>query len=399
MWRTIPVRTGSGGAITLERQPPPTRSHFPPCGSGVPGIWLLATCWHNRNPYFSAPVCSSFANNRLWACALDSGRTLWAVQPLPLSSRFVVVALICLAATVALGVIFSLVLASQVRHDSLLKLTGTGLPLHVIAGIGGWLTFAAMGVSYRLLAMFMLAPELEGSRTHAVLWFGTAALAITVLGGLASLLFDKGISLALLLGGVLGLVALFLYGIDVQYLYRARKRRIIELNSQMAALAVASLAVSVALILVLLGLDQFREQIGAVVFLLVFGWLSGLGLSQLYKIVAFLTWLECYGPVLGKTATPRVQDLVDEVRARKWFVLYYLSAWAATASLLTSQLLGFRLAVIVMMIATLGVVVQLARSRLLLEVMPQSGLPEGTRRPHLLCFNPAPKLTTEEPVQ
>lgn len=318
------------------------------------------------------------------------GRTLWAVQPLPLSSRFVVVALICLAATVALGVIFSLVLALQVRHNSLLKITGTGLPLHVIAGIGGWLTFAAMGVSYRLLAMFMLAPELEGPRTHAVLWFGTAALAITVLGGLASVLFDHGIFLALLLGGVLGLVALCLYGIDVQYLYRARKRRIIELNSQMGALAVISLAVSVALILVLLGLDQFREQIGTVVFLLAFGWLSGLGLSQLYKIVAFLTWLECYGPVLGKTATPRVQDLVDEARARKWFVLYYLSVWVATASLLTSQLLGFRLAATAMMIATLGVVVQLARSRLLLEAIPQRGLPEGIRRPHLLVSIPRP---------
>ena len=138
------------------------------------------------------------------------------------------------------------------------------------------------------------------------------------------------------------------------------------------------------MVVVLIGLGQLSEQIGAVVFLLVFGWLSGLGLSQLYKIVAFLTWLECYGPVLGKTATPRVQDLVDETRARKWFVLYYLSVWAATAFLLAPYLLGFRLAVAAMIVATLGLTVHLARSRLLSQVSAQSGLPEGTRRPHLL---------------
>ncbi|MCB1441640.1 MAG: hypothetical protein KDJ72_01350 [Methyloceanibacter sp.] len=330
-------------------------------------------------PYAAASLTIGFSL-ALW----NFGRTLCTVRPLTLPASFVAVALVCLAATVTLGVAFSLVLGLNIRHGALLKIAGQGLPLHLIAGIGGWLTFSAIGVSYRLLAMFMLSPECEGRRTQAVLWLGTTALAIAILGGLATLLFDKGVHLALLAGGVLGFAAVVLYGMDVLHLYRARKRRVIELNSQMAALALVSLAVAVVMVVVLIGLGQLSEQIGAVVFLLVFGWLSGLGLSQLYKIVAFLTWLECYGPVLGKTATPRVQDLVDETRARKWFVLYYLSVWAATAFLLAPYLLGFRLAVAAMIVATLGLTVHLARSRLLSQVSAQSGLPEGTRRPHLL---------------
>ncbi|HML92331.1 hypothetical protein [Methyloceanibacter sp.] len=336
-------------------------------------------------PYAAASLTIGFAL-ALW----NLGRTLCTVRPLALPARFVAVALVCLAATVALGVVFSLVLGLNIRHGALLKVAGQGLPLHVVAGIGGWLTFAAIGVSYRLLAMFMLSPERDGRRTQAVLWLGTAALAIAILGGLAALLFDKGLHLALLAGGVLGLAALGLYGMDVLHLYRARKRRVIELNSRMAALALISLAAAAIMAVVLIGLGQLSERIGAVVFLLVFGWLSGLGLSQLYKIVAFLTWLECYGPVLGKTATPRVQDLVDEARARKWFVLYYLSVWAATAFLLAPHLLGFRLAVAAMMAATLGLAVHFARSRLLSQVSAQSGLPEGARRPHLLVSIPRP---------
>jgi hypothetical protein len=48
------------------------------------------------------------------------------------------------------------VLSGATTQADLLELTAAGIPIHVIAGLGGWLTFTAMGVSYRLLAMFML---------------------------------------------------------------------------------------------------------------------------------------------------------------------------------------------------------------------------------------------------
>lgn len=310
-------------------------------------------------------------------------RTMWTARPLPLSARFVAVGLASVGFTASFGIIFALVLGGFVTAEPFLAVTSSGVPLHAVAALGGWLTFTAMGVSYRLLAMFMLAPELDGRRTHGVLYLGSVALAIVVVAGTLGTQSGGDPELVLAAAGLPGFAAAALYAADVVQLYRARKRRMIELNSRMAALALASLAASVLLIVVLLALGGMDEHAGAVVFLVAFGWLSGLGLAKLYKIVAFLTWLECYGPVLGKTATPRVQDLVVESRAVKWFAIYFLATWGATIALLVQQNLAFRLAAAAMPAATVGIVMELVRTRRLADVTADNRLPAGARRPYL----------------
>jgi hypothetical protein len=316
----------------------------------------------------------------LWNLA----RTIVAAPAMPLPARFVVVGLAGVTFTVALGATFALVLGGTVDYEPLVALTTAGLPIHVVAGLGGWLTFTAMGVSYRLLAMFMLAPELEGATTKGALLLGAAALSIAITAGILAVLLGGDPSLALLAALAIGVLALALYGADVLHLYRARKRRNIELNSRIAAYALVSLAASVMLILLLLAVRRLGDHAGAVVFLTAFGWLSGLGLAQLYKIVAFLTWLECYGPVLGKGPTPRVQDLVVENRAGKWFLLYFIAVWAGAAALLAGLPLAFRFAAAVLLAATVGIVAQLVRTRRLADVKDAARLPQRARPPRLL---------------
>ncbi len=312
------------------------------------------------------------------------GRTLWQARPLPLPARFVLVGLFGLAATVLLGLVFALVLGGTLSLAHFTEVTALGVPIHAVAGLGGWLTLCAMGVSYRLLAMFMLAPEPGTTRTRIALHCGTAALALAVLGGLAAICLDFSRNLALALAGVPALGALGFYGADIAHMYRARKRRRIELNSRMAILALASLAASVLLTLAAIGLGLPDSAVAASVFLVAFGWLSGLGLAKLYKIVAFLTWLECYGPVLGKAPTPRVQDLVTEDRARQWFWLYFAAMWCGTLALLFDAGLIFRVTAAAMALATIGIAAQLVRSRRLVNVKSEMRLPAGASRPRLL---------------
>jgi hypothetical protein len=312
------------------------------------------------------------------------GRTLWAARSLDLPSRFVTAGLCSLAATATLGIIFALVLGGATAEPHLAALTATGVPLHMIAGLAGWLTLTAMGVSYRLLAMFMLAPEPDETSTRVTLYLGAAALTILIVGGVAAIGSQASVAAVLVAAGVVGLAALALYGRDLIQLYRLRKRRTIELNSRISGVALANLAASAALGMVLIATGTLDRQIGALAFLAAFGWLSGLGLAQLYKIVAFLTWLECYGPMLGKSLTPRVQDLVVERRAWKWFGLYFLATWAATAAMLAGQAAIFRGVAAAMLMATIGIAAQIVRARRLADVSPALRLPEGAHAPHLL---------------
>ncbi|TIO04703.1 MAG: hypothetical protein E5X89_32220 [Mesorhizobium sp.] len=311
-------------------------------------------------------------------------RTLMSGWPLPLPARFVGVGLVGICLTTALGTIFALVRGGVTDNAYLIDLAGRGVSLHALAGLAGWLTLCAIGVSYRLFAMFMLTPELDRRGTRLVLHLAICALVIAVPGGVLAILSEGSLNPVLLAAGTVGLAALGLYGRDMLYLYRARKRRMIELNTRMAVLAFASLGLTILLTAILAGSGALERHVAVVVFLAAFGWLSGLGLAMLYKIVPFLTWLECYGPVLGKKATPRVQDLVVENRAEKWFLLYFASVWGGAAALLYEHSPTFQASAAGMLVATAGIIVQLLRARRLVDVSAEARFPEGAHRPGLL---------------
>jgi hypothetical protein len=319
-------------------------------------------------------IAAGFALN-VW----NLGRTLWSARPIGLPARFVVLGLLSLMAVVSLGSIFSASLVGWTTNDILLRLTSEGIPLHAALGLGGWLTFTAMGVSYRLLAMFMLAPEDEHRTSRFAFMTGSAAILTLLIGGPTCLLIlGQSVAHPMMIALGLATVSLGLYGQDMRRLYRTRRRLKIELNARMAAVALGGLGLGNLSLLLVTATGQTDRRIGAVVFVLAFGWLTGLGLAKLYKIVAFLTWLECYGALLGKRVTPRVQDLVNEPRTLPWFWLYFLSVVAASAAASLEAPIAFRIAAIGMLIATAKICFDLVSIRFLRSV-PASMLPEGDR--------------------
>jgi hypothetical protein len=312
---------------------------------------------------------------------VDLGLTAWLRPTGP--ARFVLVGLASLCATVAFGAVFAFALAGWAGSAGE-TILADGIPLHAISGLGGWLTLTAMGVSYRLLSMFMLSPDVEDRQTGMTLVAGALAISVTVAGGTLAIGLASGLTIVLSTAAVLGLASAALYGRDIAGIFRTRKRRQLELNMRMATLSFASLAGTALLGIALVATGGFAAHVGAFAFLAVFGWLSGLVLAKLYKIVAFLTWLETYGPVMGRAPTPRVQDLVAEGRATKWFVVYYVAVWAGTLMLLAGRSSTFRVAVAAMTVGVVGIVREVIRTRTLSDVASPLRLPGGAVAPHLL---------------
>lgn len=318
------------------------------------------------------------------AAASLSG-TLWRTRPLPFAARFVAAGLVFLFAALGMGI----VLGCAFWSPGLISWSGAftdGFRLHLLAGLIGWFALTAMGVSYRLLSMFTLAPEERGRIGTAVFVLSAGGLAsfwlLDLAGALGAPISDEVLAAT---GGAAA-IGMALYVYDIAKLYRERRRRQLELNTLMAVPALAALAFSIpfAVWLCITGITE--TSIGALGYLFLFGWLSGLGLSQLYKIVPFITWLERYGSVLGKQVVPRIQDLVDERRDRPWFILYFVAVAVGTLSIAFGWPIFWRLAAIGHLAATLMIVRALWLARHGTPRQEQSTTPPGlplTARPPL----------------
>lgn len=288
--------------------------------------------------------------------------TLWGARPLLLPARFVAAGLGFLLVTALIGLAFALALTLSNPSAFLLNLDAGGLMLHVLGGLGGWVTLTAMGVSYRLLSMFMLAPEAPRWTSHAAFFATAGGIFIFITAGLID--SGAGISAGLFtsFGAFLALLGAAFYLADIRHLYRVRVRRQLELNSIAAAAALALFACVIAGAAMAAAFGVLARFIPALSYLFIFGWLSGLGLSQLYKIVPFMTWLDVFGKRLGKGPVPRVQDLVNERRAAPWFFLYFGAVIVATGAFAAQSTMFLRLAVGAQLIATAFIAIELWRA-------------------------------------
>lgn len=334
-------------------------------------------------PLFFMPLGGAFLGLGFGFVAIILAATLFAARPLPLPACFVATGVVALLGAILLGAAFTLVLSGVSGNPLLARLVAGGVELHAVLGLGGWLSVTAAGVSYRLLSMFLLSPETERPTSRAVWWVVSLAIGLVVAAVATVLLAVPGKDVLFVAALLLTLAAGVLYSGDVRQIYRARRRRQAELNIRASFPAFAALLLSI----VLVNIPPVRtgEGVAAITYLFVFGWLTGLGLAQLYKIVAFLTWLEAYGPVLGRGPVPRVQDLVVERQAAAWFVLYYGAVAAATLALFWGHAAFFRAMVLLQTVATLVLMREFVRARRLSAVPAATRAPAGFVRPHLFC--------------
>ena len=289
---------------------------------------------------------------------INLGVTLKRAWPWQLPAWLVATGLFYLVVTVLAGLLLALSLtAPQLFTPSQLDAMGTrGLASHVAGGVVGWLTLTAMGVSYKLLAMFTLSDEHRGN-------LGWIAYIATATGITETWICRwEGFNILADVGWVVILIGLSLYLLDMKKLYAQRKRRHLELNARYGVVPLMILGLLIIGALVTLA-DSFGRRVDvAMVFLGLYGWLGGLALTQLYKIIPFLVWINRFGSSMGKRKTPRVQELVNETRDHYAYIVYFVAVVLATAFLLSGWVWAFRLAMVGIFLATVDIARALYRA-------------------------------------
>lgn len=330
------------------------------------------------------PLGAAFLLSGFALLGLMLAATLLSARPIALFARFVLIGLACLAATALSGAAFTTLLSGRGDWLGAVALLPAGLPFHALLGLAGWLGLIAVGVSYRLFVMFMMAPEPPIHRVRPVLLIASLGLGFAFVGLAAPFAaIEPGAGWITAALAMLALTCLF-YSRDILALYRARRRKALEINMLASIPAFIALGLGATLLPVAILVQAGGGLIAAPVFLIIFGWLGGLTLAQLVKIVSFVTWLETYAPRLGRGPAPRVGDLVAMPRTGWWFQLYYAGAALGTITLAIEAASGFRWAMALCLTGTAGLTAELIRIRRLSQIKAVDR-PPAHERPRLLA--------------
>ncbi|KQZ47933.1 hypothetical protein ASD54_20580 [Rhizobium sp. Root149] len=345
------------------------------------GLTLLLSGFASLGGFIDAPPVILPAGGLLLCLGLGLVALMCGATLVPLSLNsppgvFVLTGLAALTATLLLGLCFTLVLSGVSALPWLIALTAFAVPIHAGFGLVGWMGVTAIGVSYRLFSMFLLSQN-GGRGSRLVPAFTLLALLCL----LASLAIVTGfMTLAAL---AFAAIAAAVYVRDVIAIARTRRRKKIEPNMFASLVALAFLPIGLGLVASDALADFSRPLAVTGFYLLAMGWLSGLGLAQLYKIIPFLTWLETYGPAMGRGTVPAVQDLVREKPARIAFAVYFAAVCSAAIGLAADLPTLFRTASGGMAFSVLILIIEFIRARRLFYVPLALKLPKGAQRPLL----------------
>ena len=137
-----------------------------------------------------------------------------------------------------------------------------------------------------------------------------------------------------------------------------------------AALAFLALAALLAVPALTLG-GPWAE---AAVFVALAGWLSTLTLAPMVKITSFLTWIQVFGPLIGRAPVPMVHDLTDAHAAARCLALWVAGVLGGTLALAAQSPALFDASALALLLAAL------LHGRELIAIRRLRHLP-GTMRP------------------
>lgn len=220
----------------------------------------------------------------------------------------VVLALVALGSTLVLGVVLLHNLHTGFLHEHRVRT----LAVHLHVALVGWALVMMVGMSHRLLPMFLLAHGASTAWTRRALALLPAGLVVLAWGLVARQAVASWAGLALLEAGV------GCYLVQCRAFNRARKRPTLDVGLHFVATALGFLAVAAVLAPAVLALGGVRQPRLATAYVLValLGAVVLHVVGHFYKIVPFLAWIARFRGRVGRERVPTVADLYSARVAR-----------------------------------------------------------------------------------
>lgn len=258
--------------------------------------------------------------------------TIYKSTKKSIERTFIVSAVIWLLFTVLAG----LTLAINFNHPFLKPAHLELLKLHAHAGIVGWFLQLIIGVSSRLIPMFMVAHNLNTKKLNVAFYLINFALII----GIFSLFF--GIKWSVTISIILGLIGVFSYLSFLVEAYQKRIKKQLDIGMKQSAFSFLLLLIPCLLILMLLpNFSLFTAftlpLIIAYGSILMVGFITSLIMGQTYKTLPFIVWLKVYRGKIGKLKLPLPKDLYNEKIAVAQLWLFALGVVVFFAGIIVSN--------------------------------------------------------------
>lgn len=220
---------------------------------------------------------------------------------------FIVSSVIWLLFTVLAGLTLAINLSHpflKVSHIELLK-------LHAHAGLVGWFIQLIIGVSSKLLPMFMVAHHVNAKKLN----FSFYAINIGLPIGMVALFmqFKAGVFFSMVMV-VSGIVSYLSFLVEA---YQKRVKKQLDIGMKQSALSFAFLVIPLFLIFTLLLNFNFLKTLTIPLSVaygsaIVIGFITSLVMGQTYKTLPFIVWLKVYRGKVGKVVLPLPKDLYSE---------------------------------------------------------------------------------------
>jgi len=238
----------------------------------------------------------------------------------------VALSLTALLSTLVLGV----VLLHNLHTGFLLESRVRVMSIHLHVAMVGWALTMMVGMSHRLLPMFLLAHRANTAWTGRALVLIPVGLTMLATALALRMRFMEWAGLVVLEAGVA------CYLLQCRAFYASRIRPGLDAGLRLSAIALCFIGASALMGPVLLVLGGVRQPRLAIAYVLtaLLGGVVLFTVGHFYKIVPFLAWISRFRSRVGREAVPTVAELYSAKVAQVQLVLMTASVVALAAGVL-----------------------------------------------------------------